>query len=486
MSESLKAKTFSNVGYNSIAKVITLVFQAIGNIILTRTLTAADYGIVGFAMIFTAFLGQFSDLGIGSALIHRSELDDKALYTGFTVKFFLGIFICLAAWVAAPLATTLFDNPAVVDVIRILSLNFVINSFMFLPNVLLTKELNYKKISLYNTLTVFLQSTVAIILALNGFKFWSIVIANVSSAVFMVIIVNIIKPVRLRFMFNRAIADQLINYGGNIFLTGFIVFIIFNIDNFMIGSVAGATQLGYYALAFSWGAMMCNLLNSTILSVMFPTLSKMQGDKERIKNAYLRVLEYMCFIGILANMTLFVIAKDFLVHVLGHGTDKWLPALVALRIMCVYGIFRMLLEPVGSVIMALGKTEQLRKVTFLVAAIELIFIYPVLVYFGIEGVAVLVTFAYVSQFAMYYPFLKKELNITWSDLFVSVKPSLTAIVAILGLFLLFEASLGSSLVIMSLKIISCAAGYIVLYGLISKWKIQKEIYGMLQGAKTSN
>lgn len=485
MSESLKAKTFSNVGYNSVAKVISLVFQAIANIILTRTLTAGDYGIVGFAAIFTAFLGQFSDLGIGSALIHRSEIDDKALYTGFTLKFFLGIAVCSAAWLAAPLATTLFDNPAVVDVIRILSLSFVINSFMFLPNILLTKELNYKKISIYNTLTILFQSTIAIILALKGFKFWSIVIANVSASVFTVVIVNIIKPVKIKFSFNRAIADQLVNYGGNIFITGFIVFIIFNIDNFVIGSVAGADQLGYYALAFNWGSMMCTLISSTILSVMFPTLSKMQRDKERIKSAYLRVLEYMSFVGILANMTLFVIAKDFLVHVLGHGTDKWLPALVALRILCIYGIFRMLLEPLGSVIMALGRTEQLRKVNFVVAIIELSLIYPVLMQFGINGVAVLVTCAYVSQFVMYYPFLKKDLNTTWSDLFASVKPSLTAIVSILLLFLLFETTWGSSLIIMAVKIIVCAAGYILLHGLISKWKIQTEMYGMIRNTKTT-
>ena len=484
MNKSLKAKTFSNVGYNSVAKVITLVFQAIGTIILTRTLTAGDYGIVGFAMIFTSFLGQFSDLGIGSALIHRSELDDKTLYTGFTVKFFLGIIICLAAWVAAPLSTMLFDNPAVVDVIRILSLSFVINSFIFLPNILLTKELDYKKLSLYNSLVVFFQSAVAITLALKEFKFWSIVIANVSATVFTALVFNIIKPVKLKFMFNRDIADQLINYGGNIFLTGFIVFIIFNIDNFVVGSVAGADQLGYYALAFNWGAMMCTLLSSTILSVMFPTLSMMQGDIERIKSAYLRILEYTSFVGILANLTLFVIGKDFLVYVLGHGTDKWLPALVALRVLCVYGIFRTLLEPLGSVLMALGKTEQLRKVTFLVAVIELVFIYPVLVQFGIEGVAVLVTFSYVVQFTMFYPFLKRELNITWSDLFASVKSSLAAIIAILALFLLFEASWPSSLVVMFSKIFLCAAGYILLHGMIGKWKLFKEIRVMIHRTKT--
>lgn len=486
MSESLKAKTFSNFGYNSVAKAISLVFQAIGNIILTRTLTAGDYGIVGFATIFTTFLGQFSDLGIGSALIHRAELDDNALYTGFTVKFFLGIAVCLVAWGVAPLASKLFDNPAVVDVIRILSLIFVVNSLMFIPNLLLTKELNFKIISIYNTLTILFQSTVAIILALNGFKFWSIVIANVSASVFTVVIINIIKPVKIKFSFNRAIADQLINYGGNIFITGFIVFIIFNIDNFVIGSVAGSNQLGYYALAFNWGIMICTLLNTTILSVMFPTLSKMHGDKERIKNAYLRVLKYISLIGIMVNMTLFVIAKDFLIHVLGHGTGKWLPALVVFRILCVYGIFRMLLEPIGSVLMAVGKTEQIRKANLIVAIVELTCLYPVLMFFGIEGVAVLVTIAYILQYAIYYPFLNKNMNISFDDIFTSVKHSIISITAILAVFILSEAYLRSSLVIMIIKIVMCFVCYILMHGIICKWKIHNEIYTMLVGSRAES
>jgi O-antigen/teichoic acid export membrane protein len=484
MSKSLKTKTFSNIAYNSLAKVVTLVFQAFANIILTRTLTAADYGIVGFAGIFISFLGQFSDLGMGSALIQRHEINHKTLYTGFTVKFFLGIFICLTAWIVAPFSAKFFDNPSVVDVIRILSLSFVINTFIFLPNVLLTKELNYKSISFYNTLTVLFQSAVVITLALNGFKFWSIVFANLSAAAFTVLIVNIIRPVRPKFMFNRAIAYQLVNYGGNIFLAGFIVFVIFNIDNFMIGSVAGADQLGYYALAFNWGSMMCTLLSTTILTVMFPTLSTMEGNKGRIKNAYLRVLEYLSFAGILSNMTLFVIAKDFLVYVLGHGTDKWLPALATLRILCVYGIFRMLLEPVGSVIMAIGKTDQLRKVTSLVAVIELVFIYPVLIHFNIEGVAILVTIAYVSQYALYYPVMKKEINLKFSDFFDSVMPSLVSIITIISLFLFFETSWESSIVFMFIKIILCTLSYMFLHGLITKWKLFKEAYGMLQNLNT--
>jgi PST family polysaccharide transporter len=476
----LKARTFENVSYNAVARVATLIFQGISTIVLARILTAADYGVVGFAAIFISFLVQFSDLGIGSALIQKSEHDDSSIYTGFTVKFFLGITICIVAWLIAPLSAKFFDNPAIVDVIRILSLTFIINNFVFLPNVLLTRELNYNKISFCSILITLFQSTIAIVLALKGFSFWSIVIANVTSSVFSVFVINIIRPVKLKFMFHRTVAGQLIKYGGNIFLTGFIVFIIFNVDNFMIGSVAGSTKLGYYALAFNWGSMMCSLLYAIFLSVLFPTFSTMQDDRERIKNAYLRALEYQSFIGILANATLFVISKDFLVYVLGHNTDKWLPALFSFRVLCIYGIFRIILEPVSSVLMAIGRTDQLRNVNIVAAAIELVFIYPLLITFGIEGVAIVVTIAYLSQYIFYYNTLKHEMNIKLGELISAIKPAIISLGSIIIMLLYFTYHVESSIINMVYKIFICTLFYTCLYGYITKWKIFKEMYGMIR------
>lgn len=479
MNESLKAKTFSNIGYNSITRIATLIFQVVGNVVLTRILTPADYGIVGFATIFTSFLWQFSDLGLGSALINRHELGDDALYTAFTLRCFLGLSIYLVAFLIAPFANTFLENPVVVDVVKILSLSFIINVFMFLPNAILTKELNFKKISFCNTATVFVQSTIAIILALKGIGYWSIVLANVSSAIFMVILINIIKPIKLKFMFNRTIADQLLNYGGNIFASGLLVFLIFNFDNFAIGSMAGATQLGYYSIAFNWGAMICTLSGSVILSVLFPTFSKMNGDMQRIKTAYLRILEYLAFAGVLANLILLVISKDFLVHVLGHGTDKWIPALSAFQILCVYGIIRTLLEPIGSVIMAIGKTEIIRKASLIVAFIEVSMLYPVIQMAGIVGVAILVTVAYSSQYLIYYPFISKELAVTSSELKIILMPLLAASAALLISLYYFSSYAGSSFVVIFVKVTIACAVYVCTHGLCTNWKILKELHGIV-------
>jgi O-antigen/teichoic acid export membrane protein len=475
MSESLKATTLRNVGYNSVARIIQLVVMAVANVIMTRTLAPSDYGIVGFAVIFTAFLSQFSDLGIGSAVIQKKELEERELYTAFTIKFVIGLVIFVLAYLGAPLAVQFFDNPAIVWVIRVLALNFVLNTFGILPSILLTRKLDYKKIALINLIAGILNSAVAVTLALMGFQYWSLVIASLVMSLSTCVIANVMHPVRYRFAFSREAATRFIRFGGNVFLAGFITFLIFNADNFVIGAVKGATKLGYYSLAFNWGSMACTMIASIVLSVLFPTFTKMQGDRERLKNSYLKVLQYISFGGVLVNMTLFVVSRDFLFLVLGHHTDKWLPALTSLRILCIYGVVRLLLEPVGQVVMAVGRTDVLRKATMLVASIELIGLYPALKLLSMEGVALLVTVAYVAQYAIYYRVLRSELQITFRELCSCVGPALWGMLALSLVLIIGEVAGGSSVLIFMTKMTSCVGIYLVTYGVATKWKLYKDM-----------
>jgi len=127
VTKSLKQRTFNNVAYTGVARIVALVFQAMANIILSRSLSSSDYGLVGFANIFVNFMSQFSDLGLNSAVVQKKQLDDTALYTGFTMKLGIAFSIYLISFVTSGLAVFFFDNPAVVDVIKLMALNFIIN-----------------------------------------------------------------------------------------------------------------------------------------------------------------------------------------------------------------------------------------------------------------------------------------------------------------------------------------------------------------------
>src|SRR5574340_1178352 len=131
--------------------------------------------------------------------------------------------------------------------------------------------------------------------------------------------------------------------------------------------------------------MISVLLGVVITGVLFPTFSRIQEDQARIKKGYLQILEVIAFLGAMANISLYVAAREFLYFLLGDGTDKWMPAFATFRIFCFYGIIRATLEPVSAVIMAFGNTRLFVRATGLVAVLEAVFLYPVVMMFGIEG-----------------------------------------------------------------------------------------------------
>lgn len=476
MAHNLKIKTAVNISYNAIARGIVFILSSVASIILARNLEASDYGVVGFALIITNFLSRFSDLGINSAMIQSANLNLQGLRTGFTIKITLGIFVFILAYLVSPFSLYFLDHPATPTVIRILAMNFIISSFALLPQCVLTRDLNYKKLFIPQVGSSIVYSVLSITFAMTGFKYWAIVIANVASTLTTTVLLNVIMPQKISLFIKKDIAKDYIKFGSNLFFAGLIVFMLFNADNFIIGSVMGATMLGFYALAFNWGSMICSLLSEVVHNVLFPTFAKIQKDRLNLKFAYLKVLEYISFLGVLVNLCLFTISKDFLYLILGHGTDKWLPALTSFKILCIYGIIRTLLEPAGNVIVALGHPNLLVRANLIASTIEVSLLYPVLLYFGIEGVAILVTIAYATQYLIYFPSLFKLLKLRIGEVMTSIGPALISLFSIIIVNSITEKVIPNTpWISLTGKVLISVLGYLILYGMITNWKIIIEL-----------
>lgn len=478
--------TFRNIGYTTIAKVVTYLMSAAASVVLGRCLLASDYGIMSFAFIFINFMEKFADIGIGTALVQKKNLDENTLYTAFTLKFMIGVGVTAVSFVMSEVVAAFAKNPDAAMIVRLLALCFLFNNISFLPNSLLTREMDFKKISIAETVVNFVNAATAIVLALNGYGYWSILVSNLLSNFTAAALMALFRPVKVRFTFDPSVAKGLVNFGGFLFLSGFFAFLSSNFDNFIVGMVKGSTALGYYAVAFNWGSMVCLSMYAVVLRVIFPVMVKLQDKVSELKSSYLKTLEYSSYIIVMANVTLFVVSREFLVSVLGHGSDKWLPALAALRILCVYGMLRGLLEPVGQVIIALGKTKIMFKANLIASVIEVCSIYPALKLFGIEGVAVIVTLSYLSQYLVYYSCLHHSIGVGLVDLIKAVNPSFIAAVPVLLLNYIISEYLQISLLSLFMKAALCIILYIVTLGILTKWALPEIICDQLLKNKVAS
>ena len=245
----------------------------------------------------------------------------------------------------------------------------------------------------------------AVTLILCGWKYWAVVFADVGANLVGCVAMQLARKMPIRFQFDWTDAREYLRFGVPLLGSGILIFLVMNMDNFLVGSRMGSAKLGYYALAFTWGSFICGLLSDTVNNVMFPAFSAIQDDTAAMRRWYLKTVDMVGFVAVVANTALLANVHFFLVTFLGKGTDKWLPAATALKILCVYGIIRAITEPIGNCIMARGRTKMLLHANALAGAVELLLILLVLRTGRIELVAAAVLIAYVTQAIIYLPYL---------------------------------------------------------------------------------
>ena len=426
------ASTVANIFHNSLAKFLTMLVGVIASTILARNLGANDYGVVGIASIVISFLSRFSDMGMSSALVQRKVADKPALETAQALNVILVVSLFCLAVATAPLTAVLFKNPVVPKVVGILACTLLINAVGFLPSTLLTREMRFATLRMPAVAGAIVRGMVAVFCALSGWKYWSLVAGMLAGGITTAVLLRVVRPARAHWRIDAAIARELLHFGLPLFFAGLLVFLVFNVDNFVIGSFLGATQLGYYTVAITWSTYVCSTLNETVHSVLFPRFSQIQHSRDELAAMYSRSLRAVMFTSVLVNAILFAVAEGFLVTVLGKGSTRWLPALAPLQILCIYGAVRASMETLGSVITALGRPKLMLSAALIPAALELCFLPFIARKWGLSAVAWLVCGAYAIQWVVYAPFLRKELSVRTSDLLrVSAPIVLSATVAVL-------------------------------------------------------
>jgi O-antigen/teichoic acid export membrane protein len=474
------ASTLTNIGYNSIAKILTMAVGVVTSAILARNLGADDYGVVGIAMIVIGFLGRFADIGMGAALVQRQKIDDRALETAQTLNLLLAIALTLCALFAAPFTLIIFRNQAAPMVVSVLAASFLISAIGFLPSALLTREMRFGTLRVPLVTGAVVRGVVSVTCALAGWKYWSLVVGTLVGNLTTSVLLRAFRSVKARWEVDQTVGLELLRFGLPLCFSSLLVFLVFNIDNFVIGSFMGTSQLGYYTVALTWATYGCTTIYETVHSVLFPRFSQIRQSRAELAKMYYRSLRAVMFIAVMANAVLFAVADGFLVTVLGKGSPRWLPSLVPLEILCVYGALRASMEPVGNVIMALGQSKLLLRAVILPVIAELCLLPFVTVKWGLPGAACLVTGAYALQWIIYGPFLSRQFDANVEQILkIAVPIMVAAVSAVLSSRAFHLAAPLSWTAIMLRSAMACAV-FVVVHELLSRGAILSEISSLMK------
>jgi O-antigen/teichoic acid export membrane protein len=456
----LASRAVSAVKWSALRTWGARVFALGALFVLARLLSPADFGLIALANVYIALLRPFVDQGFGDAVVQMENLDQSHLDTAFWTNVGFGATLCGLSWLTAGAIAGLYDEPRLADVIRWLSLVFLGYALSSTQQSLLRRRLEYRSLAIRTTAGAFVGGVVGIAMAAAGYGVWSLVGGSLATTFVSTALLWRLSEWRPRFHFSLPHLRPLIGFGGGIVGVNLLNFANRRSDDLIIGYFLGATALGYYSVAYQALRGVTNMVTSVVSSVAFPVFSRLQGEPERMRNAFYTVTQLVALFAFPTFVGLALVSEDLIIGFFG---PQWAASAPVMRILAFVGIVHSVFYFHTSVILAMGR-PGLRFTLTLISAVLNIIGFLISVRWGIAAVAA----AYVLRAYLMSPLtvgvLKKLLGISYGrylrSYWIPFSCTLLMAAGILGIRMLLGASLSPVF-----AVVFYAVTGIVLYGI---------------------
>ena len=389
-------------------------FGTISSIIMARLLLPEHFGLIALANFFLSLFGRVKEFGLDYALIHRQDELEKAFKTHFTLQIGLSVVNLLLVIIATPLLLKFYSSEVVL-ILLVLALFTILKSASSTPRIYLEKELSFGRTTMVDIVSLVLSALLGIGAALLGFGVWSLVVLNVSGIIFTFLGLVYVAGWKMRFSSDRGMMAWFLKFGIYLWVGGVTTFIIFQYNDFILGTFISAAVLGFYAKAYQFAQLPTTLVTGIVSRVALPTYSKLQTEKEKLGIAYNLVLRNIFRLSAPFSLLLFLTSSDLTLVLLG---EKWLPMVPLLQLLLIFSLLRPIFDDTGAFLTAIGKPAMLTRYLSVQAGLLLV-LTPLLVYFFKEqGAALSLNLVMLVGVLLAYFYANKFVSINYRQIFL--------------------------------------------------------------------
>lgn len=420
------------------AQLVTFVVS----IILARLLVPEDYGKIALITVFTTILQVFVDSGLGTALIQKKDADDL----DFSSVFYFNVVVCIALYggmfVAASSIAKFYNDLSLTPIIRVISLTIVISGVKGIQQSYVSKNMLFKRF-FYSTLggTVF-SAVFGIALAYMGFGVWAIVGQQLSNTAIDTLILWITVKWRPKKMFSWIRLKELLSFGWKMLVSALLDTVYTNIRSLVIGKMYSSSDLAFYNQGDKLPTVIVNNINTSIDSVLLPTLAEEQDDRERVKNMTRRAIKVSTYIMAPLMMGLAFCATPVVQLIL---TEKWLPCVPFLQIFCITYMFYPVHTANLNAIKAMGRSDLFLKLEIAKKIVGMILLLSTM-WFGVMAMAYSLLVSMITSMIINSWPNRELLKYSFKEQMIDIFPSIALAVA-MGIVVSFVDKLGFSSVL---------------------------------------
>ncbi|WP_294556567.1 lipopolysaccharide biosynthesis protein [uncultured Bacteroides sp.] len=367
MSTNLKNSVLSGVFWQYFQRIGNQLVHFVVSIVLARLLMPEDFGTIALVGVFITISNIFIDSGFGNALIQRKEVDDVDCSSIFYLNLAVSLMLYFVIYFAAPLIASFYNITLVCPLLRVQALQIIIMAFYCVQYSLLTRRMLFKKNFAINIIATIISSLVGIGLAFGGCGVWSLVASQLSLQLSVVIGLWVVVQWHPKFLFSWERIKEIFSYSSRILGGQLIIVLCNNVYNIVIGKRYSAVDLGLYNRGQLLPTTVVDNAATSINSVMFPALSKLQDAPERHLSVFRRTERMIAFLVFLLVAILLPLSKDLIYLLLG---EKWLPATPFMQLVCLTVCFNPFYLLNQALQTSLGRSDLFFRTTFIAKSLS--------------------------------------------------------------------------------------------------------------------
>jgi teichuronic acid exporter len=335
-SRKLDGAIAGGLAWTAGAKSVTQLISWLSALIAARLLSKADFGLVSMAGFIANLIAVLAEFGLGTAALQMPELDSAVVAQLNTCS----VSICAAMYgltvLAAPLVAAFFKSDQLRLLVIVNSLGLLLTGFQSVPNALLQKDLDYRRLSLAEAVQALLMAAVTIVCAWMGFAYWSLVAGALTGRLGGTILTYWWRPVGFKFPRWKQVEGAL-RLGSHVAVSRIASAAFLLSDGVIVGRMLGDSALGAYQWAMNFASAPSDKVGLLIMRVSGPLFARTQKDLDLVRRYFRIVTESVSLTVFPLMFGLAVVAPEAVQVVLGPqwaeaaGPIRWLAIFMGLR-----------------------------------------------------------------------------------------------------------------------------------------------------------
>ena len=316
---TLKKSLGSSAVWMSLAASMMSMVSFIVFIIISRILSPDEIGLVVFALLVVEAGKIIINGGLSISIMQRKDWDTEYASSSFYISVLYGLIVTgLVYFLGVPL-TELFYDPAAGEILKVLSIVFMLEAIKVVHDGKLRRELRFNIIAKRSILASIVSSIIGVSLALTGYGVWALVAQQLCWQLIITIFTLICAHwwPTWRFSFKRA--REAITIGTPMMLAQAINTLCSTLMEFMVGILLGPVGLGIFRVAGRALFILQEIIIRPLEQTSIPVLAKLSTPEKRA-DATLRIMRISSFIILPVFFITAAVAEEFIALVFG---EKW-------------------------------------------------------------------------------------------------------------------------------------------------------------------